>query len=332
MTTPLLPAAPAPAGLAELLDRWEREGLLTSEQARLLREDVAAHPEVVEAPAGPRSGSESLLTEALSYLGGVLVLTAGGLLTARLWEDLSYGSRLLLASATTALLLGTGLLVPGRLGAAGQRVRRVLWLLSTAAFAGLLALAGHDGLDLRGSALAVVVTGGTAGYAAGLWWRERSTVQQLALLAACLGFVATAGIELLGDHQSVVPGLAVLVTAALWGLAAQRQLVMPRRTGVVAACAAALLGALVATSGNDDWSQLLAVGVVVAVVVLAVRWSDLLVLAVGAVGALFVLPGAVGHFFPSVVGAAVVLLIAGVSLIAAGLAIASRRTKHDRSA
>jgi hypothetical protein len=323
-------AAIATEPVAGALDRWEREGLISAELADSLREDLAAHDASdVAAPTSraPRPAPESLLTEALSYLGGVLVLLAGGLLTTRLWDDLDLGGRALLAAATTALLLGAGLLVPRRLGPAGQRVRRALWLLSTAAFAGLLAVVTTDGLDREGAGVGMLVGGGTAVYAAALWWRERSAIQQLALFAASVGFVAATGIELLGDHQGLVPGLAVLVLAALWGVAAHRGLVTPRRPGIAAGGATALFGGLVTTGSERGAAFVLAVVVVVAVVALAVLLDELPLLGIGAVGAVFILPSAVGHFFPSVVGAAVVLLVAGVGLIASGLTIAGRRSR-----
>jgi hypothetical protein len=315
-----------------VLDRWEHEGLVSTEQAGILRRDLAAHAETDTAlPGLPQGGSESLLTEALSYLGGVLVLVAGGLLTARLWSDLAFGGRALLAAAAAALLLGAGLLVPGRLGAAGQRVRRVLWLLATAAFAGLLGVVTVDGLDRQGADVGMLVAGGTAVLAAALWWRERGILQHLALFGSCAGFVVATGVQMLGDRQGVVPGMALLGLAALWGVAAHSGRLAPLRTGIATSGAAALFGGLVTTGSEEGWAFVLAVLVVLAVVVVAVLLSELPLLGIGAVGALFVLPGAVGHFFPGVVAAAVVLLIAGVGLIVSGLTIAGRRARHSRS-
>lgn len=331
MTAAVRPIGTAPP-VAELIDRWEREGLVSAELARLLRADAAAYL-LVTPSAGEVSGrrpTESLLTEALSYLGGGLVLAAGGLLTARLWRDLAFSGRLLLASAATALLLGAGLLVPARLGAAGGRVRRVLWVLSAAAFAGLLTLVAVDGLDIDGESAVVpmLAAGGTACYAAMLWWRERSSLQQLALLAASAVFAVFAGIQLFGDHEGLVPGLALIGLGVAWGVAGWRRLITPERTAVLAACAAALLGAAISAGGaSRGWAWLLAVGVVLAVVTLAVETSNLPLLGVATVGAITILPGAVTHFFPSVVGAALVLLAAGVGLIASGLTIAGRRAK-----
>jgi hypothetical protein len=49
-----------------------------------------------------------LVTEALGYLGGVLILVAAGLITARFWEDMALGLRLGLVAAASVLLLAIG--------------------------------------------------------------------------------------------------------------------------------------------------------------------------------------------------------------------------------
>jgi hypothetical protein len=79
------------AELQELLDRWVVAGLITTEQAERIRSQefgVPARPAAssLGAPAAVRG--TSLMTEALGYLGGVLVVIAAGLLTARMWPDL----------------------------------------------------------------------------------------------------------------------------------------------------------------------------------------------------------------------------------------------------
>lgn len=312
------------AAVAAALDRWEREGLVSAEQADQLRAELSTG-RLPAPPSGPVR--ESLLTEALSYLGGVLVLVAGGLLTARFWDDLSFGGRATLAAAATLLLLGAGVVVPGRLGAAGTRVRSVLWVLAVGACAALLAIVALDGWDLEGEPVGMVVAGGAGALAATLWWQLRSSLQLLALAATGGVFAGTTAAQLSGDRDGAASGLAVLGLAALGGAAALRGWAEPVRTALAAAAAGGIVGALVTTSGDDGWAHLLAVGVVTAVVVAAVRLDDLLLLGIGAVGALQVLPRAVAHFFPGLVAAAVVLLVAGAALIASGLAIARRRAR-----
>jgi Predicted membrane protein (DUF2157) len=308
------------------VDRWQAQGLVSAELAERLRADLAAHQHPAPLPS-PSRQRESLLTEALSYLGGVLVLVAAGLLTARFWPDLPFSGRVVLAAAATLLLLSAGLAVPGRLGTAGARVRSVLWTLSVAACAALLAVVAVDGWDLEGTAVGMVVTGGSGLLAAGLWWRMQAPLQLLAVGATAAGLAATTAVQLLGDDDGRSAGLAVLAVALLGGVAGLRGWLEPVGTAVVAAGAGAVVGALITTSGDDGWAHALAVAVVVGVVVTAVLLDDLALLAVGAVGALQVLPRAVDHFFPGLVAAAVALMVAGAGLITSGVVITRRRAR-----
>jgi hypothetical protein len=175
------PAYPDAAEIQELLDRWVVAGLITSEQAERIRSQefgVPARPADSSLGAPAAVPGTSLMTEALGYLGALLVLVAAGLLTARIWPDLSLGAELLLAAAAAAALLAAGALVPDRLSATGSRLRAVLWLLSTAACAALLALVASQGLDWREWDVVLFAGGGTAIYAFALWWPHRHLIQQ----------------------------------------------------------------------------------------------------------------------------------------------------------
>ena len=102
-----------PVHLDALLTRWVADGLVSAEQADAIRAaerdvPVVAQPEL----AGPPAPGRSLLVEALGYLGGVVILVAAGLVTARFWNDLSEGGRVTLGALATVLLVGAGLRVP----------------------------------------------------------------------------------------------------------------------------------------------------------------------------------------------------------------------------
>jgi hypothetical protein len=76
--------------------------------------------------------------------------------------------------------------------------------------------------------------------------------------------------------------------------------------------------------------MVLALCTVVAVVVLAVVVRDLLLLAVGALGALNVLPVVVNEWFPGELAAPLVLLVVGALLVTAAVYTAKRGKGHNR--
>jgi uncharacterized membrane protein len=130
MTSPQIGRRRAAENLAAQLDRWVRDQLLTDEQARriLALEQAPGTDDAPSARAGGR-----LVVEALAYLGGVIALAAGLLLVQLVWPDLSVGVRLAVPLSAAAVLLLSGLLVPGD-APERKRMRGALWALAAAAW------------------------------------------------------------------------------------------------------------------------------------------------------------------------------------------------------
>jgi hypothetical protein len=126
--------------------------------------------------------------------------------------------------------------------------------------------------------------------------------------------------QLTTDPQ--LPGLAVWATGVIWFLLGWRGTVKPRRPVQALAAAAALVGALMTLPA--DAGMVLALCTVAATVVLAVVVRDLLLLAVGALGALNVLPVVVNEWFPGELAAPLVLLVVGALLVTAAVYTAKR--------
>jgi uncharacterized membrane protein len=138
-----------PANVPALVDHWVAEGIITQEQAERIRSEQARISSLGNVPSAipARRDRGPLVTEALGYLGGVLILVAAGLLTAQFWQDMPLGVRLaVVAGAAAALLAAGAAAVPERLGPAGHRLRSVLWLLCVGAVGAFLVLLTGDGL------------------------------------------------------------------------------------------------------------------------------------------------------------------------------------------
>jgi predicted membrane protein DUF2157 len=303
----------APADLAELLDRWVAAQIISNDQADRIRANMAAHT-----PA--RTGS--LVTEAMGYLGGVIVVVGLALATGWFWADLPTAARVGLTGAVAGLLLAAGAVVPARAGAAGVRLRSVLWLAASVASFACLSLLAGDGFGWSGARLLVWAGGGACVVSAALWvWHPR-VLQQ-----AGLGFFAlvTAGATTsLITGSTVLAGVAVWAVGAVWCVAGALQAIPPARGALVMGAAAAVVGSVWVE--GEGWGTAIALVTVAALVAAAVRARDLVLLAVASLGTLVVLPELVVRYFPGLLSAALTLVVVGLALV--GLAVLTARRRR----
>jgi uncharacterized membrane protein len=309
-------------GLEEHLARWVADGVVTPVVADQIREE-----ESHLVPAGePRNAS--LVTEALAYVGGSLVVVASILLVARVWEDLSDGARLGLVGGGAALLTVVGALLPAAPGTAGARLRAAVWVLASAAVAFFVGRIAIDVFDLEGADVALLVTSGTAVYAAVLWRVTGMFVQQLVAFAAFAGTAVAALAEVKpdGPNGDGLPGMGILAVAAAWLLLAGRGPLVPERLSRLLGGAGMVAGSMVALS--SDWSRPVALVVVAGLVVLALRVDDLALLGIGTFGILIVLPAVMMEWFPNALAAPLALLVCGALLVLVALRTVRRRERR----
>ncbi|HEX6498910.1 MAG TPA: hypothetical protein VF054_07735 [Micromonosporaceae bacterium] len=349
---------PSPAGdLETKLERWVSSGIITAEQAALIRADEARgdgasagdpratpaqpSPEAHRATSDPPGGGTaaptrpvdsgdqgrrrtSLVAEAMGYLGGVVILVASGLVTSRIWGQLPVGARIALPAAVAALLLVAGALVPPSLGAPGRRLRAVLWLASSIALFTCLAITGTQGFGWRDPSVELLAGAGTAVYSAALWWAHRQVPQNLATFAALL--VTIAALTTMLPHSRTLPEVSMWAAGVVWAVLSWGSLVTPRRAGLILGSVAAVVNVFVLMS--ETWGMALALATVAGLIVAAVAFRDLALLGVASVGTLFVLPRAMARFFPGVLSAAFALLLVGVVLVATAIVTARRRREE----
>ena len=320
---PRLPAAGLGPSvpLTSLLETWVADQLITPEQADriLVRGDVLVH--ATPASRERAHGRSSLVIEALGYLGGVIILVASVLIAALYWGQVGTTARLVIVGGAAAALLAAGFAIPARLQDVGIRLRSVLWLLSTGAFAGFMGLLGADALNLAGKDAFLLISAGSAVYTTGLWLIGRTLVQQLTMMVSLM-LTAAAVTNELGVNDAL-PGFAVWGVALVWLLLGWGGLLEPRRFVMVFGAAGMFAGAM--TTIPTYAGITLSLGTAVAVVASAVLFRDLLLLAVGAFGTLLVLPSSVVELFPGDLAAPIALLIVGALLVGSGLFIARRR-------
>lgn len=308
--------------LTSLLETWVADQLITPEQADriLVRGDVLVQAQPV--PQERRHERASLVVEALGYLGGVIILVASTLIASLYWDQVTTTARLVIIGGVTAVLLAVGFAIPQRLDDVGVRLRSVLWLLSTGAFAGFLGLLGADALDLAGQETFLLVSAGLAAFSAGLWLIGRTLVQLLATMASLMLAAAALTIQLT-DSDSL-PGYTVWAVALVWVLLGWSGRLEPSRLVMAFGAAGMFVGAMMTIPTHAGIA--LALATAVAVVATAVLLRDLLLLGVGALGTLMVLPSAVVELFPGTLAAPIAMLVVGALLVLAGLSMARRRS------
>lgn len=309
-------------GLEIVLTRGVAEGIITGEQAERLRhlgEDGTERRDPGTRQSPTRQGP-SLVTEALGYLGGIILLVGTILIGSQYWPGVHLLVRLSVVVLVAVVLVVAGGLVPRGLDAVGTRLRAVLWALSVLAWTGAAAILLYDVVNLDDRYVpSLVFLLGTV-YALVLWtWRP--TGLQLAVAAA--GTAVTAGLLvrlLVVSFDAVIA--AVLVVGIIWLALGWASAIRPRRAAMLVGAGIVFVGSQMYVAGGSGpiWAVLASAGLVG----VALYHRDLVILGVGSLGLLFALPNLIYEWFPSVVAAAVSLLVVGGLLVVAALYTARR--------
>ena len=314
--------------LRHLLDRWAQQGLVTPVQVeQIMRAEVSGAPATGAVDEGlPVRRGNSLVVEALAYLGGVLALAAALLLVQMWWHDLSTGFRLAVPLSAAVSLLLAGLLVPGE-AAERVRLRSALWLLGTAAWAATVAVFGDQVLDAepRDTLLMVGLAGVTV--ALPLYLRARTAAQQLGLFVTLAMTAAAVGLRA-GWDEPTLAGLGVWLVALTWFVLGERRVLLPSEPVRYTAAIALVVGTLMMQGALGG--QALALVTIALLVTWGVHSDSLGLLVVACVGALEMIPSAVMYFFPD--GGRIVvplaLLAVGSLLVATAVTVTRRRARR----
>ena len=319
-----------PVDLRRSVEKWVAGGVISADQGEqiLAAESVPAVP-VPPVEARPAVAT-SLVTEALAYVGGVIILAAVSWLTSQYWSSMSTTARLALFGAIAVLLLVGGWSVPLRLGDVAVRLRSVLWVLSVGAFAAFAGLLAGDQLDWSEEHVALFVSATTLVYSALLWWRHDQPLQHV---AAFIGVVATAATltTLLPGGPDALPGAAICGVGLAWLSLSWGEVITYPALGMLLGPVAAVFGTL--TTIGYDWGTVLTIAVLVLLVVAAVLVRSLPMLAVSALGALLTLPGMMSRYFEDSIAAPLVLVAVGVAMVggAIWMARSNKETGSRRS-
>lgn len=326
--------------LREQLSGWMAQGLIdaghaariaAAEAARTAAPATGPAPAGPVGPAGPAPGAASrrlpLVVEALGYLGAVFAFVAGFIAVRQIWPTIPASVELAFTGVAATALLLAGIMLRTLDHDAFGRLRSVVWLTSTAslaASAGLLT--GPQFWDLGPAGRPLVTEAVVTAYAVILWWRSRATLQHLAMFA---GTAALLGTGIAQVWPSVIlpsgSGFGLWVLSLLWGIGAHRGYLVPRTAGYAAAGIGLLVGAQLTM--DLPAGQALAVMTVTGLLAAGVALRRVLLVGLGAFGAIGILPQVAIRYLARGAGAAAAIFAVGLVMLGVALWLARARTK-----
>lgn len=140
-------------------------------------------------PVPARAGRVSLLTEAVAYVGAILVIAGGATAIGQRWSDISDWGHVGVLAGAAVLFLVAGTLVRHVAEPAIQRLVSVLWFVSVGGFAAAVGLLAGQVVDLSDQLVVLDIGLATVAYAGVLWWLRRQVLQHVAVFA---GLIVTA--------------------------------------------------------------------------------------------------------------------------------------------
>jgi len=363
---PAMPPRSAGVPRHEALRRLVAEGVLSARQAQAVQEALRLGPEQLgpEQTAPTTSNGTGMPTqsatvhpapipsgepaasavrrvpwaEIVGYLGGTLLLTGTIMLVATSWDDMTGLVRTALASVFAVLLLVAGTMAAGGVsGLAGARQRAQTARLRVAS--ALLAL----GAVATAFAVAVALPEDTQS-------RSIAIASGFGLLVAIVGYmllptgfglISSVALGLYAVTSTVDATLGAtpfIVGLAWWGFGiavtgmAVAGMLRQQRLGLGLGTVVAMVGAQLplGDDGAAPWAYLLTVALALGCLALHRQVRNPLLLVAGVVGVTLAVPEAIWDITDGTVGAAAILLVAGIVLLAAS-GLGFRMHRHPDS-
>lgn len=266
----------------------------------------------------------SLLTEAVAYVGAILLLAGGGAAIGQRWDSMTDWAHVSIFAGAAALFLLVGISVRRVHEPAIQRLVGVVWFLSTVGVACAAGFATHDVYGRR-SAVTVLAVGIAATlYAAALWLVRRRALQNIALFAGLV--ITICGIILTAAGRGSAPSLAFAV--ALWGFGlvwawlGWQRYVEPMWVTIPAGVLLALVAPGFAV-GEHGWMYAVAITTAAAAMALSVPLRNAPLLGLGTLAMFGYVTSSVVRYFHESLGVPAALAITGALVLV--LAVASAR-------
>jgi len=290
-----------------------RRGLLATEQGA----------EVAQGTRGI-----SLLTEAVAYVGAVLVLAGGVAAIGQRWNAITTWGQVAILTGAAVFFFLIGSAVRRVPEPAVQRLVGVVWFLSVVGVAGAAAFAT---LDVNGNPTNhTALTTGLAAtlYSAALWLIRRRALQNLALFAALILTTCGAILAVADPAPSLAFALALWGLGLAWVWLGWRRYIEPQWVTVPSGVLLALVAPIF---GVEDHGWLYAIGIATAGAAMAtsVPLRNPPLLGLGSVAMFVYVTSTVVQYFGDSLGVPGALAITGVLILCLAV-VSARLTRATR--
>ena len=287
-----------------------RQGLLTIDQA----------------PEGEQGARRiSLLTEAVAYVGAILLLAGGAAAIGQRWNGISNWGRVGVFAGAAVFFLLVGIIVRQVREPAIQRLVGVVWFLSVAGVAGAVGFATHEVYGNTGAVTVLAVGVAVALYAAALWLVRRRALQNVALFAGLVVTICGTIVTVAGGTGSA-PSLAFALVLWMFGLAwaglGWQRYVEPLWVTIPSGVVLALVAPSFAV-GDHGWVYAIGIGTAAAAMAASVPLRNTPLLALGTLAMFGYVTSVAVRYLHESLGVPAALAITGVLII--GLAVVSAR-------
>ena len=270
---------------------------------------------LISQPARRPLHSFPLVVEGIGYLGAALLLTATLFILSRTWSEMAVWARLAVLASLATLLWSAGWWAVKDPVPTLNRVGTVMWLLSIAVAAFLLAVLSTDALAISVKARFAVVAVGWSVYS-GCLYRLRPRMLLVPALVAGLVVAPLGLLVWLGLTISGLFGASMWVVGAVTILLGWRRVLKDQRSAYVLGALGVLVGPAVTLSFH--WASLLGAGTGLSLLAGAVALRSNRLLVFGAVGVIAYTPVAARTYFAGRT-MAVALFVAGMFVVAMAL-------------
>ncbi len=257
----------------------------------------------------------SLLTEAIGYVGTILVLAGAASAIGQRWTDVTTAWRLVILGSATLVFLGLGLLIRSSTEPAFMRLTGVTWAVSVAAFAGSAAVVNQF-FDTAGETAFITITVAATLYAGSLWLFHQHAIQHVILFGGVLLSWASI-VVLINPDQNLH---ALLIAVPLWaiGLSWAAAGWWRRIAPWFVAVPLGLLAALLAPAFVGEFNAVrFSIGIATAATIMALSVIATFTpgLAMASVALLGYVVGAVVYYFGDTLGVPASLAITGLLIL-----------------